>query len=158
MSHHLPVDKKLAKSVAEVLTPILTDLIEFRAQLKHAHWNLRDINFISVHRLFDELTEVIDEGVDDLAERVRQLGQAIELPTATIAKATTLKPFPTGELRSEVAVTAIAERLQSIIASVRAGIEATSDGKTEEPITADLLTSFAGDLEKHLWLVDAHLP
>lgn len=156
-NRRLPVDDKTAKATVAVLSPILTDLIELKLQVKHGHWNLRDLTFVAIHRYFDEVAGLADEATDEVAERIRQLGAVVTAPTATVATSTTLKPFPKGELKAPAAVDAVSERLHAVITGIRAGIAATSSGEHGEPITADLLTQLAGKMEVQLWFLESHL-
>lgn len=156
MSKHIPIDKKSAAATAKLLHPILLDLLELKTHVKQAHWNLRDANFISVHRLLDEVAEAVDNHSDAIAERIRQLGVVVSASSAEFSKSNRLPEFPSGELNSTSAITAVCASIQATVAGIREGISA-SEEKVDEPITADILTGMSGELEVQLWLLDSHL-
>ena len=60
--------------VIDLLDARLADAIDLQTQLKQAHWNVKGPNFIALHELFDKINEAVEDYVDDLAERVVQLG------------------------------------------------------------------------------------
>ncbi|MBS1704776.1 MAG: DNA starvation/stationary phase protection protein Dps [Armatimonadetes bacterium] len=155
-TRHLPVAAKDAKTVAGYLAPILLNVLELHNQVKSAHWNLRDPDFHAVHTYLDEVAEAVYGAGDEIAERIRQLGEVAVADTQTVAKNNSLDAFPKGELNKQQALGAVANGLQKAVESLRKGIAQTSD-ETDEPITADLLTGISGDFEKHLWFVDSHL-
>src|SRR5947199_9777153 len=66
-----------AEAVA-LLNQRLADCIDLQAQCKQAHWNVKGPTFIALHKLFDEITEDVQEYADLLAERIVQLGGIAE--------------------------------------------------------------------------------
>ena len=152
----LPVDDATSKAVVKTLDPILLDLLELQSHIKSAHWNLRDENFIAVHRLLDEVYKAASDASDEIAERIRQIGGVVNAPSQRFSGENRLPKFPSGELNSPTAIEAVSASLQKSIQGVREGITATSD-EVDEPITADLLTQHCGKLEKYLWFLDFNL-
>jgi len=149
----LPADVK--KKVGVVLLPLIYDAIELKNQVKLAHWNLHDPEFISVHRLLDEVAATIDKGTDEVAERARQLGVVTDASTELVAKSTTLKPFPKGIVSAAVACEAILVGLVSVVDALHKGIDATDEAG--DAVTADLLTQVSSKLEVHLWFFESRL-
>src|SRR4051812_43422420 len=68
----LPAETR-AKSVS-LLNQHLADLFDLMSQTKFAHWNVKGSDFYQLHKLFDELAEVVEGHVDEVAERVTALG------------------------------------------------------------------------------------
>ena len=60
--------------VVQLLNARLADCIDLQTQTKQAHWNVRGPQFISLHKLFDEVYAAVGDYVDLIAERVVQLG------------------------------------------------------------------------------------
>src|SRR5580698_3547286 len=52
----------------------LADVVDLQMQLKQAHWNVKGPNFIGLHELFDKIAEEVESYVDEIAERIVQLG------------------------------------------------------------------------------------
>ncbi len=151
---HLPIEEQLASQVAAKLPPVLFDLTDLHHHVKLAHWNLRGVGFIAVHRLLDDVAEIVDHAIDEVAERIRQLGVPVVGSLDEVAQASRLPEFPKGELPPQTAVDHLAAAFASAINGVREALD-ECDG-LDEPITVDLLTKVSGDLEVQMWLIDSN--
>lgn len=115
---------------------------------KHYHWQTFGPSFRDLHRLFDEFAEEVYGTIDEMAERIRMIGQdpvsRIEefLETATIASAK--KSSTMRSMIEEADGNAI-----TIIKEMRAAIK-TAD-EADDPGTADVLTRFVQIYEKQEW-------
>jgi len=153
---------KTRESVIVLLNQQLADTFDLLSQTKQAHWNVKGMNFIALHKLFDELVDTLEDQVDEIAERVTALG-GLAMGTARMAAAnSTLPEFPTVTAGEDVVkalvedvVKALVERYAALAKSTRAAID-TAD-KAGDADTADLFTGVSRDLDKHLWFLEAHL-
>jgi starvation-inducible DNA-binding protein len=115
---------------------------------KHYHWQTFGPLFRDLHRLFDEFAEEIYETIDEIAERIRMIGQnpvsRIEefLQTASINSAA-----QSSDMR-EMVREANQNSLQ-IIKEMREAIKLADEN--DDPGTADVLTRFVQIHEKHEW-------
>jgi starvation-inducible DNA-binding protein len=141
--------------VIELLNVRLADAIDLGAQTKHAHWNVKGPNFIALHELFDKIAENVEDHIDTLAERVTALGGRAHGTLASVARTTTLKPYPEDISEGLQHVDALSAALADYGAKVRAGIEAAD--KLGDADTADLFTGISRETDKHLWFLEAHL-
>ena len=145
-----------AKSVSiGVLNARLADSIDLALLTKQAHWNIKGPEFIALHEMIDGFRTELDEHVDTMAERVVQLGGTALGTTQSVAKATTLAPYPTDIYSSKDHLTALIERYGKVGSLVRAGIDET--GNAGDADTADLLTAYSRALDKALWFLEAHM-
>lgn len=142
-------------SVVELLTARLADAIDARQQVKHAHWNLRGPSFIALHELFDEVVGNLDEGIDEMAERIAQLGGIAPGTVASVASTTSLRPYPSGLVADLDHAKAVGSVLASLGGNIREAIDTADDAG--DAATADLFTAFSRDLDKDLWKVESHL-
>jgi len=67
-----------------------------------------------------------------------------------------LKPFPSAELSAQAALASLCESFMGSIKGIRNGIEMTTEGSNEEPVTNDILVSIATEYEKLLWMLNSH--
>jgi starvation-inducible DNA-binding protein len=141
--------------VVTLLNARLADAIDLQTQMKQAHWNVKGATFIALHELFDKVNEDVEDYVDDLAERVVQLG-GTALGTARIAAAkSSLAEYPTTATAAKDHVEAVSNALAAFGKSIRHAIENAAEHKDAD--TADLFTEISRGVDKWLWFVEAHL-
>jgi len=145
----------LRVEVTELLNARLADAIDLGAQSKYAHWNVKGPNFIALHELFDKVAESVEDQIDTLAERITALGGRAHGTIATVARNSTLRPYPEDIAEGLAHVDALSAALADYAAKVRAGIE-TAD-RLGDADTADLFTGISRETDKYLWFLEAHL-
>src|SRR5438045_623314 len=67
------LDDNARQQICEILNKRLSDAFVLYTKTLNYHWNVTGIEFIQLHKLFEEQYEAQAEGIDALAERVRQL-------------------------------------------------------------------------------------
>jgi starvation-inducible DNA-binding protein len=145
-----------AKAVSiGVLNARLADSIDLALLTKQAHWNIKGPQFIALHEMIDGFRTELDEHVDTMAERVVQLGGTALGTTQTVAKSTTLSPYPTDIYTSKAHLGALIERYGKVANAVRSAIDETDDAGDAD--TADLFTAYSRALDKALWFLEAHV-
>src|SRR5258708_15647799 len=90
----IDLSEKVRRNVAAILNDRLAYAIDLQSQIKQAHWNVKGPNFIALHELFDKLSDVVLEQIDEIAERVTSLGGTAEGTVAVPAKRSKLKNYP----------------------------------------------------------------
>src|SRR5580698_3679431 len=133
--NNLPAGARL--KVAKLLNQFLADLGDLYSQTKQAHWNVRGRLFISLHKLFDELAEGVDEHIDPLAERITAIGGIAHGTVRQAASASRLREFPTEKHGELDYVRALIERYGHTANAVRKGIDDCDDWGDAD--SADLL-------------------
>ena len=138
----------------DLLNARLADAIDLQSQTKQAHWNVKGPNFIALHQLFDRISEDAGENVDEIAERVVQLGGVAEGTVRMAAKRTSLSEYPTNTVDGRSHVEALSSVMAAFGKSVRRAVaEADNLGDLD---TAEMFTEISCGLDKWLWLVEAH--
>jgi starvation-inducible DNA-binding protein len=141
-------------SVIELLNARLADTFDLYSQLKQAHWNVKGGDFYQLHLLYDQVAEDVFPFVDEIAERVTQLG-GLALGTARMAaSASSLDEYPLDAVDGMDTVSAVADRLAAYAAAVRAAIDSTAE--QGDQATSDLFTEISRTVDKYLWFVEAH--
>jgi len=149
-----PLPIAAREQLVELLNSRLSSAIDLQLQSKHAHWNVKGPNFIALHELFDQVATMAVETVDELAERLVQLGGSAHGTLQQVAKDTKLRPYPATITNGSDHVEALSHALSAFGTQVREGIELADE--YGDPATADLLTAMAEAVEKQLWFVEAH--
>lgn len=148
----LPADVR--GPMIDLLNQQLANLFDLHSQTKHAHWNVKGPQFIGLHKLFDELAEVVEEQADEVAERATALGGIAQGTARRAAAASELPEFEDNFAAMRVVET-MAERFAAAGKSARQGIDQADDAGDAD--TADLLTQVSRALDKSLYFLEAHL-
>ena len=142
--------------IVELLAANLASAIDLYLQTKQAHWNVKGPNFTALHELFDDVGEIVEDAVDDIAERIVQLGGTARGTLQSVGKATSLRAYPLDISSGSDHVEALSSALAAFGAGVRTA-SATAD-EIGDADTADLFTQISRTIDKQLWLVEAHAP
>lgn len=143
---------KASKTLGDNLQAVLADLIELHLQGKQAHWNVVGKNFRDLHLQLDEIIADARIFTDQLAERMRALHAVPDGRSETIAKTTSLEPFPMGLVDTKDTVGLVVELLEGTVKTMR---DVHDQVDEEDPVTADILHGFIEKLEQYAWMVNA---
>jgi starvation-inducible DNA-binding protein len=110
--------------------------------------------FIALHELFDKINEALEDYVDDLAERVVQLGGTAHGTARHVAHRSTLPEYPAVSAGRDHA-----EALAAVLAAfgklARGGIDQADELGDKD--TVGIFTEISRGVDKWLWFVEAHL-
>ncbi|TPW26836.1 DNA starvation/stationary phase protection protein Dps [Pararhizobium mangrovi] len=149
-----PIAENVRASNVALLQKHLATAVDITYQTKQAHWNVKGMNFIAVHKLFDELHEVTEEFVDTIAERLTALGGQAHGTVQAASENTVLEPYPLDLVNSEDHLRQLSEAYARWNAEVEKGIEEASE--SGDPLTEDLLTEVGRGLDKSLYFLESH--
>ena len=139
---------------AALLNQRLADTLDLQLQAKQAHWNVKGPQFIALHELFDKVADAAAEAADLLAERAVALGARAEGTLQAVVARTTLRSYNLTLAGGADHVRALAAAVAATGRGARAAIDAAD--RLGDKGTADLFTEISRDLDKLLWLLEAH--
>ncbi len=139
----------------ELLNSRLADCLDLQSQTKQAHWNVRGASFIALHKLFDEISESVEEYSDLIAERAVQLGGIARGTARVVAAKSSLVEYPLEISSGRSHVIALAAALAYFGKLSRQAIDRADE--LGDAVTADVFTEVARGADKWLWMVEAHL-
>ena len=140
--------------MVDLLNARLADAVDLAGQMKQAHWNVKGPAFIALHELFDTVHNAMQVHVDDIAERITALGGTARGTAAVAASASTLPEYPLDIHSGSEHVAAASTALAAFGKEVRAAI--ATAGEIGDADTEDLFVGVSRDVDKNLWLVEAH--
>jgi starvation-inducible DNA-binding protein len=138
----------------ELLQQRLVALLDLQLTLKHIHWNVVGVNFISIHEMLDPQVDAVRAMSDDMAERIATLGGE---PLGTPGAITRLRSWDDYPLNREPTVrhlAALDDVYSGVVADHRAVQEELAD---LDAVSEDLVIGQLRDLEQFQWFVRAHL-
>ncbi len=154
---NIGISEQNRKDIANQLSKLLANEYLLYTKTRKAHWNVIGIDFYDKHKLFEEQYNQINEYIDDVAERIRTLG---EFPPASLTAFISLAeiketPNSTGEMSQNLIQQLLIDH-EIIINFIRNSITAINDD-FKDVGTADFLTSLLQSHEKMAWILRTHL-
>ncbi len=154
-STKIDIDKETREKMIGHLNARLADSLDLKSQSKQAHWNVKGMNFIALHELFDQVAEEVEGYTDTIAERVTTLGGTAEGTVRVSAEKSTLNQYPMEITSGRDHVDALSTALADFGKKVRANIEDAAEAGDAD--TEDLFTEVSRGIDKLLWFVEAHI-
>lgn len=155
--HNTKIDlaKGKREKLIEILNQRLADASDLKSQAKQAHWNVKGMNFIALHELFDQVATEAEGYTDLIAERITTLG-GVALGTVRVAaQNSSLSEYPLEIADGAAHVDALSNALADFGKKVRVSIDDADDLGDKD--TADIFTEVSRGIDKSLWFVEAHL-
>lgn len=142
-------------AVSAALSTLLADSYSLMAETHLAHWNVEGPAFFELHGAFQKQYEELFEAVDEIAERIRAIGDYSPGGLATFAKASSVTGAPVGAAPAKDFVAALIEGHETVSESakkVRDAAEAAHDLETQDLAIKRIQTH-----DKTLWMLKSYL-
>ena len=140
------------ETIAEGLSDVLADTYSLIYKTHAYHWNVEGPLFYSIHNLTEKQYENMFKAADELAERIRAIGQMAPMTLTEIARRSVVKDsadkVSAGEMCEALASDheRIAHRLKALIKIA---------GDQNDPVTEDLATARSAFHEQAAWMLKA---
>jgi starvation-inducible DNA-binding protein len=108
-----------------------------------------------IHSKLEELYDAVAEEIDEVAERILMIGHRPSASMAEYLKKAQLKEAESKAVTGEAAIEQILADYQTLIANLRAGVEAAQEIGDEA--SADLMIGSLAAYEKTVWMLEAYL-
>ncbi|MFN7709681.1 MAG: Dps family protein [Holosporales bacterium] len=157
MADFIGLNDASRRLVASHLEQVLASTYVLAAKTQHCHWNGVGPRFHMLHEFFGEQYEALFEAIDDIAERIRQLGFRSPGSLAeflALSKISELKPNDV--LNEDDMLRALLADHETVIALLRDALTKIEDSNDEGSI--DFLIGRLQDHEKMAWMLRSHLP
>lgn len=152
--HNSTLEPQTCHQVSADLTQLLADTYVLYLKTQNFHWNVVDPRFHSLHLFFESLYKELAEQVDEIAERIRQLGQKTPATMKHFLEITRLDEAGHTISGNEM-LKHLALDHQSISKWLSGKIKETQDLGDEG--TADLYIKLLRDHDKNAWMLLSHL-
>lgn len=142
------------KNIALALKNYLADATLVYFKTHTFHWNVDGPHFYSLHLMFEKFYETIWESMDEIAERVRALGEKTPPNLEALLKMASLKESA-ASLDATKMVTILHEDYLALAKKAHeVGIIAEDFG---DQVTTDIMTEKSTFLEKAAWMLQASI-
>lgn len=146
------LDKAKATKVADELAILLADFQIFYTNLRGYHWHVRGSQFFTLHSHFEKMYDGVAETVDELAERILQLGATPENRFSNYIKQSQIKESYNVSDANKI-LDEILESYKVLIAQERSVLAAAEEAADE--VTIALVGDLLAGQEKDIWMIDA---
>ena len=150
MSINIGMTEQQRQTIAQGLAKVLADTYTLYLKTHNYHWNVRGPMFHSLHTMFEQQYTELALAVDEVAERIRALGELAPGSYSDFAK---LASIPEGNSRNDAQtmIRELVEGQEAVVRTCRTLFPAV-DEANDEP-TADLLTTRMQTHEKNAWML-----
>ncbi|MHC5308599.1 Dps family protein [Myroides sp. LJL116] len=156
MKLNIGLSQDIRKATVETLSKLVADEFVLFTKTRSAHYNVEGIDFHAMHVFFEEQYTQIEENVDAIAERIRQLGFYAPSSLKQYIELTQLKEVTnTSDNKSSFWIKELLTDHETIINFLRDNIETIND--VNDIGTADFLTALLESHEKQAWMLRAHI-
>lgn len=138
------------KALSNQLNHLLADTYTLYLTTHSFHWNVTGPFFDSLHLMFERQYTELGEAVDQIAERIRSLGERAPGSYTEFTKLSAIKEV-TGVPSWRQMIQTLLEANETVIRTARAGFSAAA--KASDEATADLLTQRLQVHEKAAWML-----
>ena len=153
-SNAIGLDEKVTKQLVSKLNGLLSNFQVFYMNVRGFHWNIKGEEFFTLHPQYEQLYTDLQLKIDEIAERIRTLGEtplhsfSSYLKQARIKEQTDISAGPKG-------VQFIVDSLAILVVQERSIIEVAD--KAADSGTSDMMTVYIREQEKLLWMYSAYL-
>lgn len=137
------------------LQAALADSYGLYLKTQNYHWNVEGPHFKSLHELFEEQYRDLFEAIDDLAERIRALGEKVDGSYEGFQSLSKIKPG-NPDLEEMEMVKDLFESNQQLIETLKTCMQAAQESGDE--VTTDMMIERLNAHEKASWMLRSIMP
>ena len=144
----IPADDR--KAIADGLSHLLADTYTLYLKTHNFHWNVTGPMFQTLHTMFEEEYTELWAALDEVAERIRSLGEPAPGSYAAFSKLTSIEE-EAGVPEAKDMIRQLVAGHEAVAKTARSVFPAAESGNDE--VTADLLTQRMTVHEKTAWML-----
>jgi starvation-inducible DNA-binding protein len=156
MNTNIGISPKNLQAVSQELGKLLADEFVLYTKTRHAHWNVEGPDFHSMHIFFESQYEQLDEFMDSVAERIRQLGHYAPATLQSFLSLTHLTEKSREKNDSAGFIKELTTDHENVIIFIRENINKFAN-EYGDAGTSDFITGLMEKHEQMAWMLRAHL-
>ena len=156
MQLNIGLSPKNLKSIAEILSFVLSDAIVLYIKTRKFHWNVSGNSFMELHKLFEKQYKILEEAIDEIAERINKLGAKTPGTMQEFLDMTSLKESPGRYPSQKEMLKDLLHDHEAVIIQLRKYID-DCDEKYGDMGTSDFLTDLIKEHETIAWTLRRYL-
>lgn len=150
----LDIKEDYAKEVNTKLNKLAATLHVYYSNLRGFHWHVEGKSFFTFHEELEKMYDSEAERIDEVAERILQLGGVPVRLFGDIEKQS--------EIKQSCIITCANEISKNLLETISVLIRQERDilafaGDNGDDVTADMMTGYIAGQEKLVWMLTAYL-
>ncbi len=137
------------KEKIEKLNLLVADMNVLFVKLHNYHWNVKGIEFYSIHAMTEKMYDQVAEIYDTLAERILQLGSKPINTVAQALKISRIKEEEKSDFSGRDVLMGVQKDLEFLVKEFKYLSKLSEGDKTTEAYADGIVADF----EKQLWMI-----
>lgn len=150
MEINIGIEEKDRRAISGGLAKLLADSYTLYLKTHNYHWNVTGPQFNTLHQMFETQYTELALAVDEVAERIRALGEPAPGSYQAFSELTAIEEED-GVPTAEDMVRQLVKGQETVVRTAREAFKA-AEAANDEP-TADLLTQRMQVHEKNAWML-----
>ena len=156
MTPNIGISAKNLKSITGLLSSVLSDAMLLYIKTRKFHWNVSGNSFMELHKLFEKQYKILEESIDEIAERINKLGAKTPGTMQEFLQMTSLKEMPAKYPSQKDMLNELLKDHEAVIIQLRKFID-DCDEKYSDIGTSDFLTDLIKEHETIAWTLRRYL-
>lgn len=152
MALHIGITPQKLKKSAAILATILSNEMTLYVKTRKFHWNISGNSFMELHKLFEEQYRILEANIDEVAERISQLGEKTIGTMKEFIENSTLKESPKEYASQKHMLEELLENHEQLVTEFRAYIP-IFENENNDIGSADFITGLLQEHEKMAWVL-----
>lgn len=155
MKANIGLSAEHTQKTALLLNTLLADETVLYTKTRNYHWNIESTSFIEMHHFYEEQYNVLAATIDEIAERIRQIGHFAEGRLKDYIKLANLEePDYTDDQQTQIKN--LLDDHETLCRTLRTHIPKVEEDYKDVG-TADFLTGILKAHEKMAWMLRSYL-
>ncbi len=146
------IDANDRTAIAEKLGVVLADSYMLFIKTQGVHWNVTGPAFVGVHKLTEEQYENLYEAIDEIAERIRALGEKAPASYSKYGALSSIKDEDEPKSVHDMLAMLISDH-EKVVTSMRDAVEWCED--KNDYVTADMMIARMAWHEEAIWMLSS---
>lgn len=152
--NYLHLEEAKTQNIVKSLSQLLADFHIYYMNLRGFHWNVKGVYFFGLHAKYESLYNDAAEKIDEIAERILQLGGTPENRFSEYLKIATLKEDGHNNTGLE-GLQKVLDMISQLIKQERDIVKQAAEA--EDETTVGLMDEYLAAQEKTIWMLQACL-
>ena len=156
MTPNIGLSSKNLKAITDILSHVLSDAMLLYTKTRKFHWNVSGNSFMELHKLFEKQYKILEEAIDEIAERINKLGAKTPGTMQEFLEMSSLKESPGKYPSQKDMLGELLKDHETVIVQLRKYVD-DCDKKYGDIGTSDFLTDLLKEHETIAWTLRRYL-